>query len=700
MSLLALAPLLLPPLLGVLPAATTTAMPAATAGPAPSVTPAATAGPAASVTPEASASPLPDTTPPTSTIAGAADGSWHNAPLILTVSATDDESGSGVAALVIVLDGVSQTLDTPVAQVSIDAPADHADDGSHTLVVHAVDVAGNVEVDHALTIGIDTRRPTTRALAAVSVPRYTTAKLKYEVADGPPNGGTAAVTIRVRNARGKIVATIKRGGQPVDTPLVAAFPCSLPVGSYRFTVSAVDAAGNTQAAAGSNRLTVRVPWSTGLPFRFRVGGIALRTVAASALPLLDAGRPIAKTDTDVHDAQGVRMFWYGGRLHNHPVGQASFGLRNLRSYQLTGDAFYLRRAQAQAQRLIARRRLVGSAWFYPYDFPFGLMAQTPWYSGMSQGLVLPLFTGLYQVTHRAVYLRAARATLASFLRLGPSAAPWVVNVDAAGYLWLQEYPARPPDYTLNGFIFSCFGLYDYYRATGDRRALELFKGAATTVLHDAHLYRRPGWMSYYDLAYHSSAGDTYHQIHVHEFLTLYRVTGMLAFAHLADAFESDYPEPAVKGVVRVTPGTYVEMRFDSAGAVVARRPVRITRAVRFVVRRRERIRHESGYWFTATTGPFAGWQVHEQAGRAYMLGALPFLRYQPSRTVTLPGGHTYVAHTYNAHGAVTGTRTLAAPTATSATANQRATVNGVDEVRIDSGPLYGYWLRLGPARLK
>ena len=626
------------------------------------------------------------------------DGSWHDAPLTLTVSATDNDGGSGVAALVMVLDGVGQTVAAPVAQVSIAAPADHSGDGPHTLVVHAIDVAGNVEADHSFTVDVDTRRPTTRALAAVSVAQYSTAKLGYEVVDDPPNGGTAAVTIRVRDGHDKVVATIRRAGQPIDTPLIAAFSCSLGVGSYRFTVTAVDAAGNIQAAAGSNRLTVRTSWSTGLPFRFRVGGIVLRDLRA--LPLLDAGHAIAKKDGGVHDAHGVRMYWYGGRLHDHPVGQASFGLGNLRSYQLTGNAFFLRRAEAQAQRLIARRRVVGSAWFYPYDFPFGLMTQTPWYSGMSQGLALPLFTGLYQATHRAIYLRAARATLASFLRRGPSGAPWVVNVDAAGYLWLQEYPASSPDYTLNGFIFASFGLYDYYRATGDRRALELFKGAATTVLHYAHLYRRPGWMSYYDLAYHASAGDTYHQIHVHQFLTLYRVTGMLAFAHLADAFETDYPEPAVKGVVRVNPGTYVEMRFDATGAVVAHRPVRVARVVRFAVRRRERIRNESGYWFAPTTGPFAGWRLREQAGRVCLLGVLPFLSYQPSRTVTLPAGHTYMGHTYNAHGAVTATRTLVASTATSATAARRATVNGRDEVRIDSGPLRGYWLPLGPAGLK
>jgi hypothetical protein len=682
----------------------------ATAAASPAVTPAATAAaspasPAATVAASPAASPAPsgspalDTTPPGSTITGALDGSWHNTPVTLMVSAADEAGGSGVAALVIVLDGVSQTLDTPVAQVLIGAPADHHADGLHTLAVHAIDAAGNAEAAHAVTIGIDTRRPTVLAPAAASTPQYGVAKLRYEVVDDPPNGGTADVTIRLRDRHGKVVATVKGAAQPVGKPLLASFDCALAVGVYRFTITAVDAAGNRQVAAAANRLTVRTSWSSGLPFRFRVGAISLRDLDPSALPLLDAGRPIAKADRDVHDAQGVRMFWHGGRLHNHPVGQAVFGLRNLRSYQLTHDAFYLRRAQAQAQRLIARRRVVGSAWLYPYDFPFGIMTRTPWYSGMSQGLALPLFDGLFQVTGRAVYQQAARATLASFLRRGPSAAPWVANVDAGGYLWLQEYPASSPDYTLNGFIYAAIGLYDYYRTTGDRRASELFKGAATTVAHYAHLYRRPGWLSYYCLAHHDPANDNYHQIHVHEFLTLYRITGKLAFARLADAFERDYPEPAISGAVRVTPGTYQAMRFDPTGALVARRPVQVAHTLRFAVKSRARIRHESGYWFAATSGPFAGWLLREQPGRVYRLGVLPFLGYLPSRTVTLPGGHTYVGHTYDARGVVTGTTTLSAATATRATANRRATVNGRDEVHLDSGPLNGCWLPLGPARL-
>jgi hypothetical protein len=37
---------------------------------------------------------------------------------------------------------------------------------------------------------------------------------------------------------------------------------------------------------------------------------------------------------------------------------------------------------------------------------------------------------------------------------------------------------------------------------------------------------------------------------------------------------------------------------------------------------------------------------------------------------------------------------------TKATVDRRAVVNGVDKVRVASGALEGYWLRLGPAVLR
>jgi hypothetical protein len=53
-----------------------------------------------------------------------------------------------------------------------------------------------------------------------------------------------------------VVKTLKLGRQPTNTALVGTFRCGLALGTYRFTVSAKDVAGNAQAKAGRATLTV------------------------------------------------------------------------------------------------------------------------------------------------------------------------------------------------------------------------------------------------------------------------------------------------------------------------------------------------------------------------------------------------------------------------------------------------------------
>jgi len=47
------------------------------------------------------------------------------------------------------------------------------------------------------------------------------------------------------------------GRSSVNETLSAGFTCRLAAGKYRFSVYARDAAGNSQATIGSNKLTVR-----------------------------------------------------------------------------------------------------------------------------------------------------------------------------------------------------------------------------------------------------------------------------------------------------------------------------------------------------------------------------------------------------------------------------------------------------------
>jgi len=75
-------------------------------------------------------------------------------------------------------------------------------DGSHVIMYHATDVAGNVEAEKMLTVNIDTSKPGTSASAA-SVVRGRTATLKYRVTENFANGGKATVTIKVKNRSGR-----------------------------------------------------------------------------------------------------------------------------------------------------------------------------------------------------------------------------------------------------------------------------------------------------------------------------------------------------------------------------------------------------------------------------------------------------------------------------------------------------------------
>ena len=199
---------------------------------------------------------IPDTTPPTTTATGAVHGRWYRTAVTVSLAASDNAGGSGVVSTEYSLDGGAWT---PGTSIPLPAPTDHTGDLLHTILYRSADTDGNVEADKTLTVGIDTRKPTTKAPDASSVVRYRTAKLWYKVVDPPPNGGTATVTIKIKNSAGKVVKTLgPYKGKAVNRLLSATFTCRLAKGSYRFYVSATDAAGNAQVLpAGSNRLTVK-----------------------------------------------------------------------------------------------------------------------------------------------------------------------------------------------------------------------------------------------------------------------------------------------------------------------------------------------------------------------------------------------------------------------------------------------------------
>lgn len=198
----------------------------------------------------------PDSTPPTTT--SDADAGWHNADVTVHLSASDGPEGSGIVFTEFSTDNGDTWTEGTVVTVS--APADHTADGVHAIQYNSKDLAGNLEAPKTCEVNIDTTAPTTSGLKAVTVKRGKTAKFKLSVSDvkgTTPLSPTAALTLTVRNAKGKVVKVASLGTKATNAKITCTWKCTLKSGSYRYSVSAVDAAGNPQASAASQKLTVK-----------------------------------------------------------------------------------------------------------------------------------------------------------------------------------------------------------------------------------------------------------------------------------------------------------------------------------------------------------------------------------------------------------------------------------------------------------
>jgi hypothetical protein len=194
-----------------------------------------------------------DTAPPVTSDDG--DRLWHASDVTTNLAAVD-VGGEGVARTQYRVDG-SPWKDWTGAGITVQAEADHSADGEHKLYYRSTDKAGNTEFPQLCVMRIDTRKPKTASYGDVTVRTGGSARITYKVSDKAPCGSMATVTITIRDAAGAVVDTVALGEQNIGAKLKASFACTLAAGSYTYRVTAVDAAGNPQAAAGTGTLVVR-----------------------------------------------------------------------------------------------------------------------------------------------------------------------------------------------------------------------------------------------------------------------------------------------------------------------------------------------------------------------------------------------------------------------------------------------------------
>jgi parallel beta-helix repeat protein len=81
---------------------------------------------------------------------------WYNEPVEVTLGAVDPSPGSGIAELWYQVDGGDWAVFTDAFVIE--------DEGAHTIVLYAIDIAGNVEDAHSIELKIDSAAPETQVI--------------------------------------------------------------------------------------------------------------------------------------------------------------------------------------------------------------------------------------------------------------------------------------------------------------------------------------------------------------------------------------------------------------------------------------------------------------------------------------------------------------------------------------------------------
>ncbi|HLI52620.1 MAG TPA: hypothetical protein VKU87_12550, partial [Thermomicrobiaceae bacterium] len=182
-----------------------------------------------------------DTTPPTTTASYSnsyTPGTWTNQAVTVTLNASDNEGGSGVATTYYAIDNSSCTATTAgLASCSVyTTPFTISANGTHTLTFFSVDAAGNIEAAQSATIKIDTIAPTVTSPLADHA-YIVNASVPLACADVGSGINTCQVTVKAPNG----TATTVSQGQDV--------PTNQP-GSYTVTPATVtDKAGNADTTS-------------------------------------------------------------------------------------------------------------------------------------------------------------------------------------------------------------------------------------------------------------------------------------------------------------------------------------------------------------------------------------------------------------------------------------------------------------------
>ncbi|HYH92913.1 MAG TPA: polysaccharide deacetylase family protein [Candidatus Saccharimonadales bacterium] len=142
--------------------------------------------------------------------------------------------------------------------------------------------------------------------------------------------------------------------------------------------------------------------------------------------------------------------------------------------------------------------------------------------------------------------------------------------------------------------------------------------------------------------------------------------------------------------VRLEAGPQVGYVFSSTGAVLSQTNLTLSSKVLVKSDGRRVVPNQTGIWIHITTGALAGHEVRESS-TSYVLGLAGDTPYSPAATLTLAAGR-YLGYAFNADWTFASSKYLSLASASTATTNRRAVINGRPYVYVSGGTWAGRWL--------
>jgi len=243
-----------------------------------------------------------------------------------------------------------------------------------------------------------------------------------------------------------------------------------------------------------------------------------------------------------YDSAGIPLLDYRGKIgpQYNPIAIAQYGLGNYNLFRRNGEparrAKFFLTADWLCQHL-EKNQCELSVWNHHFNWEYRDTLRAPWYSALAQGQGISLLVRAHMESKDARYLNAAKLAMAAFFT--PIAEGGVAFTDDQGDLWFEEYIVFPSTHILNGFIWAAWGVYDYFLATRDHSAQELFARTVQTLLRNLDRYDLGFWSLYEQSGTRLPmvASPFYHQLHIVQLRVMHRLTGEEKFARFAERWE-------------------------------------------------------------------------------------------------------------------------------------------------------------------